>query len=68
MTSVSQPAHCARTGEPLMELVVEGVGGKTGAVPLALGDVDVTARLGSKLESTDGQQDVDHSGPLRGEG
>ncbi|CAK0806364.1 unnamed protein product [Prorocentrum cordatum] len=61
MTSVSQPARCVLTGEPLMELVVEGVGGKTGVVPLALDGVDVTARL-------DGQQNVDHSGPLRGEG
>ncbi|CAK0881836.1 unnamed protein product [Prorocentrum cordatum] len=69
MTSVSQPARCVLTGEPLMEVVVvEGDGGKTGVVPLAVDGVDVTARLGSKLESTSGQQDVDRSGPLRGEG
>ncbi|CAK0892439.1 unnamed protein product [Prorocentrum cordatum] len=68
MTSVSQPARCARTDEPLMELVAEGVGAETGVVPLAVDGFDVTARLGSKLESIGGQQDVDHSGPMRGEG
>ncbi|CAK0801492.1 unnamed protein product, partial [Prorocentrum cordatum] len=67
-TSASQPALCALTGEPVIELAVEGVGGQTGVAPLAAGGFDVAALLGSELESIDGQQGVNHSGPLRGEG
>ncbi|CAK0820185.1 unnamed protein product, partial [Prorocentrum cordatum] len=76
MTSVSQPACCTLTGKPLTELVVEGVGGKTGVVPLAVDGVDVTARLGSELEShchgesklkgLDAKKDFGYCQPLRG--